>query len=172
MSAKRRTYEAQLLQAPEIEREYRDLTRDYENAQMRYREISANEMKAEIAEELEADQKAERFAVVEPPSLPDAPSSPRRKVIALLGFGMALGGSVGLAWLRDLLDSTIKSPLDLVRKAHVPVLMPIPRIQTRIGKAKAWLTRIAFFFAAVAAGAAGFTGSYRLIAPVLAYRLM
>jgi polysaccharide chain length determinant protein (PEP-CTERM system associated) len=172
LSAKRRTYEAQLLQAPEIEREYRDLTRDYENAQMRYREIRAKEMQAEIAEELEADQKAERFAVVEPPSLPDAPSSPRRKVIALLGFGMALGGSVALAWLRDLLDSTIKSPLDLVRKACVPVLMPIPRIQTRIGRAKAWLAGIACLFAAVAAGAAGFAGSYGLLAPVLAYRLM
>ena len=37
----------------EIEREYRDLARDYESAQERYAEIRAKQMQAEIAEELE-----------------------------------------------------------------------------------------------------------------------
>ena len=53
-----RTYDSRLLQIPEIEREYRDLTRDYENAQTRYREVKAKQMQAEVSQELEKDRKA------------------------------------------------------------------------------------------------------------------
>src|SRR5262249_59470153 len=61
LRAKQRAYDARLLQIPEIEREYRDLTRDYDNAQTRYREVKAKQMQAEVAMELEKDLKAERF---------------------------------------------------------------------------------------------------------------
>lgn len=163
---KQRTLEERLLQAPETEREYRALTRDYENAQSRYNEIRAKEMQAEIAEQLEADQKAERFAVVEPASLPESPSWPRRKVMVMMGFGIALAGSVGLAWLRDLADSSVKSPSHLARKSPIPVLTPIPSVATRIGSAMTW----AALLVAAATAVAAFAGVY-LLAPALADRL-
>ena len=68
---KQRTYDARLLQIPDVEREYSELTRDYGNAQTRYREIKAKQMQAEGAVELEKDSKAERF------SLGDSDSAPR-----------------------------------------------------------------------------------------------
>ena len=49
LRAKQRTYDARLLQIPEVEREYSELTRDYGNAQTRYREIKAKQMQAEGA---------------------------------------------------------------------------------------------------------------------------
>jgi uncharacterized protein involved in exopolysaccharide biosynthesis len=130
LRAKQRAYDSRLLQIPEVEREYRDLTRDYENAQTRYREIRAKQMQAEGAVELERDLKAERFSPGEPANLPHRPYSPDRPRIALLGLLASVGGGLGLAWLRELFDRSIKGPLELARIAAVPILTPIPYIET------------------------------------------
>ena len=133
---KQGTYDARLLQIPNIEREYRDLTRDYDNAQTRYREIKAKQMQAEVAQELEKGRKAERFSLGEPPQLPQKPISPKRMQIVLIGFVASLGTGLGLAWLRDAIDPSIKGPLELARIARVPLLTGIPYIHTgreRIG---------------------------------------
>jgi capsular polysaccharide biosynthesis protein len=44
--------------------------------------------------------------------------------MAMLGLGVALAGGVGLAWLRDLADPSVKSPSHLARKSPIPVLTP------------------------------------------------
>jgi len=131
LRAKQRSYDSRLLQIPEVEREYRELTRDYENAQQRYREIRAKQMQAEGAVELERDLKAERFSLGEPANLPYKPYSPDRPRIALLGIVASLGGGLGLAWLREIFDRSVKGPLELARIATAPILTPIPYIETR-----------------------------------------
>jgi uncharacterized protein involved in exopolysaccharide biosynthesis len=143
LRAKQREYDARLLQIPEVEREYRDLTRDYDNAQARYREVRAKQMQAEVAVELEKDRKAERFALGEPANLPEKPVSPDRPRILLVGLVAAFGGGVGLAWLRELFDRSVKGPWELARIARVPILTPIPYIQTegerRRNRRRAWI---------------------------------
>jgi uncharacterized protein involved in exopolysaccharide biosynthesis len=131
LRAKQRTYDSRLLQIPDIEREYRDLIRDYDNSQTRYREVRAKQMQAEVAQELEKDSKAERFTVIEPANVPEKPTSPRRLRIALIGLVASLGGGVGLAWLRDLLSPSVKGPYELARIAPAPILTAIPYIETR-----------------------------------------
>jgi protein tyrosine kinase modulator len=143
LRAKQRTYDARLVQIPEIEREYRNLTRDYDSAQQRYREIRAKQMQAQVAVELEKDSKAERFTLGEPPILPQTPIRPNRPRILLLGLVASLGSGFGLAWLRELLDRSIKGPLELARVSSVPILTPIPYIETererRRNHQRAWL---------------------------------
>jgi len=131
LRAKQRTYDARLLQIPEIEREYRELTRDYDSAQERYRETKAKQMQAEVAQQLEKDHKAERFTVLEPANLPQSPARPKRLQILLVGLVASLGGGVGLAFLRDAIDPSVKGPLELARIARVPVLTAIPYIETK-----------------------------------------
>jgi len=131
LRAKQRTYDARLLQIPEIEREYRELTRDYESAQERYREVKGKQMQAEVAQQLEKDHKAERFTVLEPANLPQSPARPKRLQILLMGLVASLGGGVGLAFLRDAIDPSVKGPLELARIARVPVLTAIPYIETK-----------------------------------------
>ena len=131
LRTKQRAYDARLMQIPEVEREFRELTRDYENEQARYKEIRAKEMQAQVSQELEKDRKAERFSVGEPANLPQTPISPKRVQIALLGLLGSLGGGIGLAWLRDAIDPSVKGPLELARIAPVPVLTPIPFIETQ-----------------------------------------
>jgi polysaccharide chain length determinant protein (PEP-CTERM system associated) len=131
LRGKLKVQEAKLQQIPEVEREYRDLTRDYDNAQARYKDIKAKQMQAEIAQELEKDRKAERFTLGEPASYPERPIRPNRPAIALIGLVASVGGGVGVAWLRELIDPSIKGPLELARLAAVPVLTAIPYIETR-----------------------------------------
>ncbi len=131
LRAKQRTYDARLLQLPEIEREYQDLTRDYENAQKRYSEVKAKQMQAEVAQELEKGRKAERFTLAEPPNLPERPVSPNRIRILLMGLVASMGTGIGLAWLRDAINPSVKGPLELARIIRVPLLTSIPYIETR-----------------------------------------
>ncbi len=128
---KQRTYDSRLLQIPGVEREYQELTRDYDNAQARYRETKAKQMQAELAQELELDRKAERFSIVEPANLPETPISPNRMQIVFLGFIGSLGGGLGLAWLREVFDPSVKGPVELARIAPAPILTAIPYIETR-----------------------------------------
>ena len=163
LRAKQRTYDSRLLQIPEIEREYRDLTRDYDNAQTRYREVRAKQMQAEVAQELEKDRKAERFALSEPATLPEKPASPNRMRIALIGLVASLGGGVGLAWLRDLLDPSVKGPYELARIARTPILTAIPYIETRrerMGKRRRIILEL---FATAVVGMALLVGVYFLL---------
>ncbi len=128
---KQRTYDERLQKIPEIEREYRELTRDYDNAQANYRDVKAKQMEAEIAQELEKERKAERFTLLEPPNLPVKPIRPNRKLIVLIGLVSSLGSGLGFAWLRDLMNPSVKGPLELARITRVPILNPIPYIETR-----------------------------------------
>jgi uncharacterized protein involved in exopolysaccharide biosynthesis len=143
LRAKQRDYDARLLQIPEIEREYRDLTRDYDNAQVRYREVKAKQMQAEVAVELERDRKAERFALGEPANLPEKPIKPDRPRLVLFGLVASLGTGLGLAWVRDLFDRSVKGPWELARIASVPILTPIPYIETegerKRNRRRAWI---------------------------------
>ena len=143
LRAQQRTYDARLLQIPEIEREYHDLTRDYENAQTRYREVKAKQMQAEVSQELEKDSKAERFSLGEAAHLPEKPVSPNRPAVALIGLIAAIGGGLGLATVREAFDPSVKGPLDLARIATVPILTAIPYIEThweRVGnRRRTWV---------------------------------
>jgi uncharacterized protein involved in exopolysaccharide biosynthesis len=131
LRAQQRMYDSRLSQIPEIEREYHDLTRDYENAKTRYREVKAKQMQAEVSQELEKDRKAERFSLGEPAHLPERPFSPNRPAIALIGLIAAFGSGIGVAGLREAFDASVKGPLELARIATAPILTAIPYIDTR-----------------------------------------
>lgn len=45
----------------------------------KYEEIRAKQMSARISENLEQENKAERFALLEPPLMPEKPIKPNRK---------------------------------------------------------------------------------------------
>jgi succinoglycan biosynthesis transport protein ExoP len=78
------SYEQQILQTPQVERGLITLMRDHESAQKKYEEIRAKQMNAKINENLEGENKAERFTLLEPPALPDKPARPDRiKTIAV-----------------------------------------------------------------------------------------
>jgi succinoglycan biosynthesis transport protein ExoP len=97
-----------LVRSPQIERGLAALTRDHQTAQKKYDEIQAKKMTAQVSENLEGDQKAERFAVLEPPTLPDKPVKPDRKKLLLLGLMLAMAAPVGMVSLMETLHGTVR----------------------------------------------------------------
>ena len=97
-------YEQRLVQAPQVEREYRTLARDLQNAINEYQNVRAKQMSAQIAQQLEQESKGERFVIVEPPILPEEPVSPNRPAILFLSFVLALGCGIGYAAVAESLD--------------------------------------------------------------------
>jgi hypothetical protein len=123
-------------------------------------------MQAEGALELEMDSKAERFSLSEPANLPEKPFSPNRTAIALIGLVASLGSGLGLAWLRDAVDPSVKGPLELARIAPVPVLTAIPYIETRweqVGKRRRTLMQVG---AGALAGAVFLLGIHFFVKPL------
>ncbi len=118
--------------SPQVEKEYRELARDYENAQLKYQEIRAKQMEAQTAQNLETDRKGERFTLIEPPMVPEKPVSPNRGALLLLGMLMSLLAAAALVWLLERLDSTVRGRKDLLQLLGVPPLAVVPRIVTAV----------------------------------------
>lgn len=122
--------EAEILQTPQVERGLSILLRDHENARRQYESVRAKQMSAQMAQNLEQDNKAERFTLLEPPLMPDRPIKPNRKKVVALGFIMALGGPVGLVALLQMLDQRIRGEDALEAILRKRPLVAVPYINT------------------------------------------
>jgi succinoglycan biosynthesis transport protein ExoP len=123
-------YESDLSGSPQVERQYHDLTRDLDNARLRYQEIRNKQGDARVAQSLESDQQGERFTLIDPPLPPEEPVSPNRLLVVLGGLFLSLGLAVGLAWLRETTDTTVRSRDELLRIIGVAPLALVPHIIT------------------------------------------
>jgi hypothetical protein len=117
--------------SPQVEREYHDLTRDLDNARLRYQEIRTKQGEARVAQSLESDRQGERFTLIDPPLPPEEPVSPNRPLIAIAGLILSLALAAAVAMLREVLDSTIRSRDELLQLVGVAPLALIPRIETQ-----------------------------------------
>jgi uncharacterized protein involved in exopolysaccharide biosynthesis len=124
-------YESDVTGSPQVERQYHDLTRDLDNARLRYQEIRNKQGEARVAQSLESDQQGERFTLIDPPLPPEEPVSPNRRLIVIAGLILSLGLAAGIAMLREMLDSTIHTRDELLDLIGVAPLALIPRIGTQ-----------------------------------------
>lgn len=122
--------EGKMTQAPEVERKLRTLTRDYENAWAKYREVKAKQMEAQLAETLESERKGERFTLIEPPELPEEPLKPNRLAILMLGVVFSFAGGIGTAALGENIDQTVRGRKAVESTINMIPLGGIPLIRT------------------------------------------
>ena len=120
-----------LRQAPLVEKEYTDLIQELDNTNLRYREVSAREMEAEISEQLEVERKGERFTLIDPPQEPLEPISPNRGAILFLGFVFAAAGGFGSVFLAEMLGSTINNEKTIASILGVLPLSSIPYLESK-----------------------------------------
>ena len=140
LTRKMEGYEAEILEAPQVERGLVTLMRDHDNARKKYEEIRAKEMGAKITESLEQENKAERFVLLEPPLMPEKPIKPNRKKIAALGLVLAPAGGGALVMLLEMLNQRVRGVGALENLLGKRVLVAIPYIDTRadVARRKRW----------------------------------
>ncbi|MFK7794684.1 MAG: lipopolysaccharide biosynthesis protein [Gammaproteobacteria bacterium] len=99
--------EKRLIESPEVERKYRALVRDYDNARVKYADVRAKLSEAKIGESLELGKQSERFTIIEPPLLPEQPVSPNRPAILILGILLSGIAALGVVLLKESMDDAI-----------------------------------------------------------------
>jgi len=108
-----------------------DLIQDLDNTNLRYREVSAREMEAQISQQLEMEHKGERFALIDPALEPEKPVSPNRVAILFLGFVFAIAVGIGSIALVEMMDSSIYSEKALISILGSPPLAVIPYLESK-----------------------------------------
>lgn len=129
LKAKIGEYEKRLQQTPEVERKYLVLNRDYENSVKRYQEIKGKQNEAQVGQELEKERKGERFSLIDPPQLPEKPSSPNRPAIIILGFLLSMGGGFGYAAVTETMNHSVRGIRGVIAVLESPPLSVIPYLQ-------------------------------------------
>ena len=121
-------YQERVQLSPSIEQQYKALTRDYQTALDSYNDLSKKRTQSTMATDLERDQEAEQFRIMDAASLPGAPSFPNRPLFGLGGFGAGLSLGMGIAFLLELRDTTLRTEIDVERALELPVLAMVPAI--------------------------------------------
>lgn len=157
LHARAAAYQRDISLAPQVEQEYRELTRDYDNTRLKYQEIRSKQNEAKTAQNLEADRKGERFTLIDPPLPPEEPVSPNRPMILIAGTFLSLALAVGVLFGLESMDSSVRGRRDLQNLTGLPPLALVPHIGTeaerRAGKRRlrlAFGTAMVSLFAAVA----------------------
>ncbi len=130
LRAKLDDYERRMARAPAVERDYRQLARELDSAQLKYQQIRAKQGEVQISENLETERKGERFTMIEPPLPPEKPVSPNRFLIIAAGLIFSIGLGLATTVLLDVADPSIRSFHDVRMLLTVPPLAAIPTIVT------------------------------------------
>jgi capsular polysaccharide biosynthesis protein len=90
----------------------------------------ANKMAEEFSKAVIDIKKVDSVSIVDSAVTPDRPVKPNKKLNVLLAFVVGLMAAVGLAFLLEFLDRTIKTSSDVEELLEIPVLGVISNNQT------------------------------------------
>jgi polysaccharide biosynthesis transport protein len=104
------------------------LQRNHANFQTQYNTAVANLAQASTGEQIEVNSKGSRFSLVEPADAPNAPISPKRRLIAAGGLAAGVGGGIGFILLLELLNKTVRRPEEFVQQLKMHPLVTVPYV--------------------------------------------
>jgi succinoglycan biosynthesis transport protein ExoP len=122
------THEKGLSTAPNVEREFTQLQREYENSRSRYEDLQTKMKNAALARTMEAQERGERFALLHAPTPPKRPFYPNRLGIILLGVVLGLGLAFGCVTIVDATDPTVRGTADLQEITGVAAIGVVPTL--------------------------------------------
>jgi hypothetical protein len=131
LTEKLERYEGYLSRAPQIEKEYQSLLRDYQNTRMKYQEIRAKKMSADLAQSLESERKGERFTLIQPPELPIDPVSPNRTAMVFLAVILGLGAGLGVVVLLEAMSAAVYGAAEVTALTGIAPLAIIGYMETQ-----------------------------------------
>jgi polysaccharide chain length determinant protein (PEP-CTERM system associated) len=138
-------YQTQVENTPKLEQELMSLNRDYDNIRETYNSLLSRKLEAQLAVSMETKQKGEQFRILDPAKVPIRPFKPDMKRIFLMSIALGLGLGCGLAYLKEIMDTSYKTPEELEQELQLPVLvsMPIRYTQGELKRIK-WKKVLAF----------------------------
>jgi uncharacterized protein involved in exopolysaccharide biosynthesis len=121
-------FEKNLSTAPNVEREYIQISREHENATNQYTDLQNKMKNAALAQTLETQARGERFTLLRSASAPSKPYFPNRLGIILLGAVLGCGIAFGVAAMADASDPTLRGNGDLQMIMQTSAIGSIPKL--------------------------------------------
>lgn len=112
--------------APQATYELNNLERDYDNLKRQYQDVRDTQMEAQVAASLQAEDKGERFSVVNAASAPLDPIRPKRMQLLISGLlgGFVVGLMLVIIW--EFIAGPIHGEGAVARLMDCPPLAVIP----------------------------------------------
>jgi uncharacterized protein involved in exopolysaccharide biosynthesis len=107
------------------------LQRDYANLRAQYDQAVANRARAETGDTIEALAKGQRISVIEQAVSPREPDRPNRTAVAAAGMGGGFFVGLMLIAVLELMNTSIRRPIDLTNKLGITPFGTVPLIRTR-----------------------------------------
>jgi polysaccharide chain length determinant protein (PEP-CTERM system associated) len=119
---------AVLRSIPAVKASLEELEREKESQKDLYGQLLARYGQSEVSKQMEVQDKATNFRIVDPAVLPVKPFSPNRVIMILLGILAGLVGGIAILVIIDYLDSSVRD-IDTLKSLGVPVLAIVPVIK-------------------------------------------
>jgi len=127
---------SKLQQVPIFEQQIAGLMRDYDTIRNHYNQLQAKRLDALMAGELETQQAGERFEVLDHAIPPQGPVGPRRGFMIIGGIFFGLLCGVGVAFLVEVSDESVRHEREAAQIFGKAVLVGIPKITSVRERAK------------------------------------
>lgn len=129
-------YQGRLQASPQVEEQYKALTRDYQTAQKFYDDLLVKRNQSKMATDLEHRQQGEQFRVMDEPNLPDSPDYPKRSRFLLGGFALGLMIGLASAALLEYRNTALQTEDDVYVFTKLPTLAVIGRFESALDPAQ------------------------------------
>jgi len=123
-------YQTRLNLTPVREQQLAAILRDYELFRQDYTSLLNKKIESQLTVSLEENQQGQQFRLVDPPTLPVKPSSPKRLKICLGGMAGGILLGLVLAFLMDARDDSFHSEKALSQSFALPLVLGVPLVLT------------------------------------------
>jgi len=121
-------YQSRLQLSPNVEEQYKQLTRDYQTAADFYNDLLKKRSESAMVSDMNLAGNAE-FRILDAANLPNGPSFPNPLYFALGGLAIGLLLGVGIAAISELRDKTLRTEEDIEFFLQLPTLANIPSVE-------------------------------------------
>ena len=127
------------------------MQRDYDNIQKQYDNAVSSLSRASVGERIELTARGQRITLIEAATVPTEPARPNRPLIAAAGVSVGLALAAGLFFLLELLNRSVRRPVEITKRLGITPLATIPYLESRGRRVVGALARL-LIFAAVLLG--------------------
>lgn len=106
------------------------LQRDHENIRLQYDGAIQRLAQASVGERIEVTARGQRINLIEAAATPTSPSSPNRPLIAAGGIGLGLVLAAGFFLLMEMLNQTVRRPVEITKKLGITPLAVLPYMES------------------------------------------